>query len=167
VDDNDVGILGLTYGAGWLWGQPLGGAVGAADVPGAVGGALPMSDRPALMTPDAIQSESRVEDADLLAYAQATRPRQAPLMSAGAAGGAYAVPPALLARSGTYTGSAFLPSGDRSAASDPPLRSLTAPGTPLAWSTAEEVAPAPGAVLSPDGGVEGLLLMPALGVSMR
>jgi hypothetical protein len=36
-----------------------------------------------------------------------------------------------------------------------------------AWTTAEEVAAAPGAVLSPDGGVEDLLLLPALEISPR
>ncbi|MCX5671569.1 MAG: lamin tail domain-containing protein, partial [Planctomycetota bacterium] len=58
--------------------------------------------------------------------------------------------------------SAFLASSDTLAADDPPLLFLTATSTPLAWSTAEEVAPPPGAALSPDGGLEGLLLLPAL-----
>ena len=59
-------------------------------------------------------------------------------------------------------GSAFLPGSGTPAADDPPLVFLAAARTPLAWSTAEEVAPPPGAMLSPDVGVESLLLLPAL-----
>jgi hypothetical protein len=58
--------------------------------------------------------------------------------------------------------SAFLASSDTLAADDPPLLFLTATSTPLAWSTAEEVSSPPDGVLSPDGGLEGLLLLPAL-----
>jgi hypothetical protein len=63
--------------------------------------------------------------------------------------------------------SAFLPSRNTSEADEPALLLLAAIGTPLAWTTAEEVAAAPGAVLSPDGGVEDLLLLPALEISPR
>jgi hypothetical protein len=42
-----------------------------------------------------------------------------------------------------------------------PLVFLAAASTPLAWSTAEEAAPLPGAALSPDGGLD-LLGLPAL-----
>jgi hypothetical protein len=55
-----------------------------------------------------------------------------------------------------------LPVSGTCAADDPPLVFLAAASTPLAWSTAEEVAPPPGAALSPDVGVESLLLVPAL-----
>jgi hypothetical protein len=66
-----------------------------------------------------------------------------------------------MARTGADTGSAFLPSDDTAAADDPPLLFLMATSTPLAWSTAKEVAPLPDPLLSPDGGVEDLLLLPA------
>ncbi|MCX5672131.1 MAG: hypothetical protein NTU94_12505 [Planctomycetota bacterium] len=165
VDDNDVTILGLTYGLGV--GEPLGGAVSAADVPGAVGAALPMAALPVQMTAAAIQPELLVEEADVLAHAQAAPPRQAPLASASAAGGADAAPPARMAGSGATGGSAFLASGGTFTADDPPLLLLTAASTSLAWSTAEEVSSAPDAVLSPDGGVESLLLVPALEIPMR
>jgi len=64
-------------------------------------------------------------------------------------------------------GSAFLASRGTSEADEPPLHFLMPTGTPLAWSTAAEVAPPPDAVLSPDGGVESLLLVPALEIPMR
>jgi len=157
-DDNDITILNLTYGLGI--GEPLGGAVSAAAVPEAVGAALPMAALPVLMTVDAVQSKSLVEEADVLVYAQAASPRQAPLASASA-GGADAAPPARMARSGATAGSAFLPSRGTSEADEPTLLLLTAASTPLAWGTTEEVAPIPDAVLSPDGGVEDLLLLSA------
>jgi hypothetical protein len=113
------------------------------------------------MTPDAIPSGPLVEDADLLVYAQAARARQTALGSAQAAGGADAAPTMVLAQSGPGQGSAFLPVSGTSAADDPPLVFLAAASTPLAWSTAEEVAPPPAAALSPDGGLD-LLGLPAL-----
>jgi hypothetical protein len=56
--------------------------------------------------------------------------------------------------------SAFLASSDTFTADDPPLLLLTATSTPLAWSTAKEIAPPPDPLLSPDGGVESLLVLP-------
>ena len=165
IDDNDVTILGLTYGLGI--GSPLGGAVSAAAVPGAVGVALPMAARPVLMRAGAIQPELLVEEADVFAYTQAAPARQAPLASASAAGGADTAPPARMAGSGATGGSAFLPSRGTSEADEPTLVLLAATGTSLAWSSAEEVSSPPDAVLSPDGGVEGLLSLHALEVSMR
>jgi RHS repeat-associated protein len=161
VDDNDVTLLVLNYGAGWKPGRggPLGGDPVAA--------ALPTAAPEVLMTPDAIPSAPPVEDADLLVCAQATRARQTALGSVQAVGGANAAPPASMARSGSTAGSAFAPDSGRSAADDPSLVFLAAAGTPLAWSTAEEVAPTPGATLSPDGGVEDLLLLPALEIPTR
>jgi len=159
VDDNDITILNLTYGLGI--GDPLSGTVSAVAVPGAVGAALPMAALPVLMTAAAIEPELLVEEADLLAYAAATPARQALLASVSAAGGADAAPLAHIAGSGENGSSAFLPSRGTFTADDPPLLLRTAASTPLAWSTAEEVAPPPDAVLSPDGGVEDLLLLPA------
>ena len=133
----------------------------------AVGAALPTAAPAAPTTLAAIRPESRVEGADLLAYAQALPPRQAPLASVSAAGGADAAPPAFLPQGGPYDGSAFSPSRGTSEADDPPLLLLTAASTPLAWSTAEEVAPAPEAVLSLNGGVEDPLWLPALEITPR
>jgi hypothetical protein len=160
VDDNDITFMALRYGAGWKPGKggPCGGDPVAA--------ALPTAAPEVLMTPDAIQSVPLVEDGDVL-MAQATRARQAALGSAQAAGGPGAAPTMLLARSGPYQGSAFSPGSGTFAVDDPPLVFLAATGTPLAWSTAEEVAPNPGAALSPDGGVEDLLLLPALEILTR
>jgi hypothetical protein len=161
VDDNDVTLLVLNYGAGWKPGRgaPLGGAPVAA--------ALPAAAPEVLMTPDAIPSAPLVEDADLVVYAQATRARQTALGLAQAAGGAGVAPTMVLARSGPCQGSAFLPGSGTSASDDPPLVFLAATSTPLAWSTAQEAAPTPGAALSPDVGVEDLLLVPALEVPTR
>jgi hypothetical protein len=156
VDDNDIMALVLNYGAGWRTG--MGGPLGGDPV----ATALPAAALEVLMTPDAIPSAPLVEDADLLVYAQATRARQTALGSAQAAGGADAAPTVALARSGSYQGSAFSPVSGTFAADDPPLVFLAATSTPLAWSTAEEVAPTPDAALSPDGGVEDLLLLSAL-----
>jgi hypothetical protein len=160
VDDNDVTLLVLNYGAGWKpgMGAPLGGDPVAA--------ASPPAAPEVLMTPDAITSAPLVEEADLL-VAQPARARQTALGSAQAAGGANAAPTRLLALSGPYQGPAFSPVSGTSAADDPPLVFLTAASTPLAWSTAEEVAPAPGAALPPDGGVEDLFLLPALEILPR
>jgi hypothetical protein len=156
VDDNDVTLVVLNYGAGWIPGKgaPLGDAPGAA--------ALPAAAPEVLMTPDAIPSAPLVEDADLLVYAQAARTRQTALGSAQAAGGADVAPTMALAQSGPCEGSAFSPVSGTSAADDPPLALLAAASTPLAWSTAEEAAPTPDALLSPDGGIEDLLGLPAL-----
>ena len=129
--------------------------------PVVVGAALPTAAPAAPTTLAAIPPESRVEGADLLAYAQALPPCQALLASASAAGGAEAAPLAHMARSGANGGSAFLPSLGTSEADNPPLLLLTATSTPLAWSTAKEVAPPPDPLLSPDGGVESLLVLPA------
>ena len=155
VDDNDITLMALNYGAGWKPGRgaPLGGAPGAAE--------LPTAAPEVLMTPDVIPSAPLVEDADLVGYAQATRARQAALGSAQAAGEAGAAPAMVLAQSEPYQGSAFLPGSGTSGADDPPLVFLAAASAPLAWSTAEEVAPLPGAALSPDGGLD-LLGLPAL-----
>jgi len=161
VDDNDVTLLVLNYGAGWKPGRgaPLGGAP--------VTAALQTAAPEVLMTPDALPSAPLVGEADLL-VTQAARAGQTALGSAQAAGGTGAAPSRLLARSESYQGSAFSPivSGT-SAADDPPLAFLAAASTPLAWSTEEEVAPTPGATLSPDGGVESLLLLPALEMPTR
>jgi hypothetical protein len=165
VDDNDVTLLAMNYRRGI--GQPLGGAGGASDAPGTVGVALPAAAPEVLMTADAIPSAPLVEDADLVVYAQAARARQTALGSAQAAGGAGAAPNMVLAQSEPYQGSAFLPGSGTSAADDPPLVFLAAASTPLAWSTAEEVAPPPGAMFSPDVGVGDLLLLPALEVPAR
>jgi hypothetical protein len=161
IDDNDVTVLVLNYGAGWKPGRgsPLGGAPVAA--------ALPAAAPEVPMTPDTIPSVLLVEDADLVVYAQATRARQTALGLAQAAGGADAAPTIALARSESYQGSAFSPGRGTSAADDPPLVFLAATSTPLAWSTAEEVAPTPDAALSPDGGVEDLLLLPTLEIFPR
>jgi autotransporter-associated beta strand protein len=155
VDDNDITVLVLNYGAGWKPGKgaPLG------DAP--VAAALPAAAPEVLMTPDAIPSVPLVEDADLPEYAQAARALQTALGPAQAAGGADAAPAMLLAPCGSYQGSAFLPGSGTSASDDPPLVFLAAASTPLAWSTAEEVAPPPGAALLPDGGLD-LLGLPAL-----
>jgi hypothetical protein len=103
-DDNDITILNLTYGLGI--GDPLSGTVSAVAVPGAVGAALPMAALPVLMTAAAIEPELLVEEADVLAYAQAAPPRQAPIASASAAGRADAAVPAPAAPSVTCAGSA-------------------------------------------------------------
>ena len=150
----------LNYGAGWKPGRgaPLGGAP--------VTAALSTATPEVLMTPDALPSAPLVGEADLL-VTQAARAGQTALGSAQAAGGTGAAPSRLLARSESYQGAAFLPVSGTSAADDLPLIFLAASSTPLAWSTAEEVAPIPGAALSPDGGVEDLLLLPALEMPTR
>jgi hypothetical protein len=165
IDDNDVSILGLTYGLGV--GNPLGGGATAVTLaaptePVAVGVALPVAAPAPPTMLAATQPESLVEEADVLVYGQAASPCQAPLASVSAAGGVDAAPPAHIAAAGAEKGSAFLPSLGTAEADDLPLLLLTATSTPLAWSTAKEVAPIPDAVLSPDGGVENLLLLPAL-----
>jgi subtilase family serine protease len=172
IDDNDVSIQGLTYGLGV--GNPLDSSpVGAMSEPPAATLAAPTGPAAqpaaAMLTPAsavpttlaATQAELRVEGTDLLAYAQALPPRQALLASVSGACGADVAPPARMARSGATGGLAFLPSLGTSEAGNPPPLLLTATSTPLAWSTAKEVAPPADAVLSPDGGIEDLLLLPA------
>ena len=161
IDDNDITLLVLNYGAGWKPG--IGGPLGGDPVAAALQTAAP----DVLMAPDAIPLSPLVEDADLLVCAQAPPARQTALGSAQAAVGANAAPTRVLARSASYQGSAFSPVSGTSVADDPLLAFLAATSTPLAWSTAEEVAPPPDATLSPDGGVEDLLSLSALEMPMR